>query len=109
MGFLRSTLLKDSNMKNTHVRREMSITHTDFLRTFPEAMGDMPHDIDGTHITARDGGKRLDINLSNESERDIGSLELPRTFIDMDFSGFSEQEINAFFVTWDHHFQRGGG
>ncbi len=96
-------------MKTTHVRREMSITHDDFLRTFPEAMGDMPYDVDGPKITAHDGGKRLEIKLSNESERDVGSLELPLTFIDMDFSGFNEQEINAFFVNWDHHFQRSGG
>ena len=101
-------------MEATHVRREMSITHDDFLRTVPDAMGDMPYDIhgtttSGTQITAHDGGKRLEINLSNESERDVGSLELPLTFVDMDFSGFSEQEINAFFVNWDHHFQRSGG
>ena len=96
-------------MENTHVRREMSITHVDFFRTFPDAMGNLPHDIEGTHITAHDGGKRLDINLSNEGERDVGSLELPVTFVDMDFSGFSEQEVDAFFVNWDKHFQRGGG
>ena len=78
----------------------------------PGEEADLPawqHEIDGTHITVHDGGKRLDINLSNESERDVGSLELPLTFFDMDFSGFSEQEINAFFVNWDHHFQRTGG
>ena len=96
-------------MESTHVRREMSITHVDFFRTFPDAMGNLPHDIEGTHITVHDGGKRLDINLSSEGERDVGSLELPLTFVDMDFSGFSEQEVDAFFVNWDQHFQRGGG
>ena len=96
-------------MENTRVRREMSITHVDFFRTFPDAMGNLPYDIAGTHILAHDGGKRLDINLSNEGERDAGSLELPVTFVDMDFSGFSEQEVDAFFVKWDQHFQRGGG
>jgi hypothetical protein len=102
-------LLKDSNMKTTRVKREMSITHDDFLRTFPAAMGGMPYDIDGTQITGHDGGKRLEINLSNETERDVGSLELPLTFIDMDFSGFNEKEVNAFFLNWDHNFQRSGG
>jgi hypothetical protein len=96
-------------METTHVKREMSITHVDFLRTFPEAMSDMPYDIAGKRITAHDGGKRLEINLSSEFEQDVGSLELPLTFIDLGFSGFSEPEINAFFVNWDHHFQRSGG
>jgi hypothetical protein len=47
--------------------------------------------------------------LSKETERDIGSFELPVTCVDMDFSGFSEQDLKAFFVNWDHHFQREGG
>jgi len=98
-------------METTHVRREMSISHEDFLRTFPKAMGDMSYDIDDKHrqITGHDDGKQLEIKLSNEGERDIGSLELPVTFVDMDFSGFNEQEIDAFFINWDLNFQRIGG
>ncbi len=71
----------------------------------------MPYDIDDRHrrITGHDDGKQLEIKLSNEGERDTGSLELPVTFIDMDFSGFNEQEIDAFFVNWDLNFQRIGG
>ena len=96
-------------MQDTHVRREMSISHVDFMRTFPDAMGELQHEIDGKKITAHEGNKYLEINLSNERVLDLGSLELPLTFVDMDFSGFNEQEINAFFINWDHHFQRSGG
>jgi hypothetical protein len=96
-------------MADTHVRREMSITHDDFLRTLPEAMGDIPHTVSGTRITSEEDGKRLEINLSQEDERDVGSLELPVTFVDMNFSGFSEQQINEFFKRFDRYYQRGGG
>lgn len=96
-------------MADTHVRREMSITHDDFLRTLPGAMGDIPHTVSGSRITSEEDGKRLEINLSPEGERDAGSLELPVTFVDMDFSGFSEQQVNEFFVRFDHYYQRGGG
>ncbi len=93
----------------THFRREMTISHKDFMRLLPDALGTLPHTVDGTDIVAGDAGKRVEIRLAPEGERDLGSLELPVTCVDMDFSGYSQTEMDRFFERFDRYYRREGG
>lgn len=96
-------------MAKSEVRREMTISNDEFLRQAPAALEGMPFTVNERHIVAEHGSKRLDITFSKEGERELGSLDLPVTWIDMKFTGYSDQEIDDFFVQWDQHFQRIGG
>lgn len=98
-----------SGTTSSHIRREMTISHKDFMRTAANALGDLPYDMSERHISAGRDEKRLEIDLSAEGERDLGALELPVIWVDMKFSGYSEQEIEDFLVCWDQHFQTSGG
>ncbi len=98
-----------SETASPHIRREMTISHKDFMRHAANALGDLPYEMSERHISAGRGEKRLEIDLSAEGERDLGALELPVIWVDMNFSGYSEQEIEDFLVSWDQYFQTAGG
>ncbi len=91
------------------VEKEMAITHADFLRLLPRALDGREHTIDGNRIVVEDGPRRLEITLSETTERRIALLTLPVTRVRLEYCGYTEAEAAAAVALFDRAFQRGGG
>ena len=93
----------------TRFSREMGITHAEFFRSLPAALGDRPYALLRNGVTLAEGHRRIDISLGQEQTRTLGRLKIPTTPVTFIFTGFSAQEIEHFMAVFDLHFQRGGG
>ena len=87
----------------------MGLTHAEFFRTLPAAMGDWPYRVeDKTVVAERDGG-RLTISLGPQQERRIALMRVPNVDVQFVFDGFETDVIKAFMRYFESRFQRGGG
>ena len=91
------------------VEKEMAITHADFLRTLPRALDGREHTVDGNRIVVEDGPRRLEITLSETTERRIALLTLPVTRVRLEYRGYTEAEAAAAVALFDRAYRRGGG
>lgn len=89
--------------------REMGLTHDDFWRLLPKAMGEHRYDVQGdvVHAIVYDG--TLKITLGPTQERRIALLRLPYSEVSFEFNDVAEEQQQAFKTHFDLHFQRGGG
>lgn len=92
-----------------HVVKEMGISHREFFNTLPRATGGRRYEIDDRAITIVDGDRRVEIDLAPESRRNIASMSLPVTRVEMRFVGYDAAQADAFVRQFDLHFRRGGG
>jgi hypothetical protein len=90
-------------------QREMGLTHDDFWRLLPRAMGTHGYQIDADVVTASLHQGTLEISLGPAQERRIALLRLPYCVVSFVFRGVSEEQQLAFKAHFDLHFQRGGG
>ena len=89
--------------------RQMGLTHADFFRTLPAAMGRLTYRIEGQSVIAAHNGKQVRIQLGPQQERRIALLRIPYVNVQFAFDGYSEAETQAFLDYFDSRFQRGGG
>ncbi len=89
--------------------KEMTISHRDFFRILPGALGTGDFRIDGHRITVGVGGRRLEIVVSPETRRRIALLALPVTHVSLEFVGYDTEQAAAALARFDRAFQRGGG
>lgn len=89
--------------------REMGLTHADFWRLLPRAMGEHPYTVSGNAVQATVAGGQLEITLGPAEERRIALLRLPYSVVSFTFTGLDELQQQAFKAHFDLHFQRGGG
>lgn len=89
--------------------REMGLTHDDFWRLLPRAMGQHTYEIHGDTVHAKVDGGTLTINLGQPQERRLALLRLPFAEVTFKFIDIAEREQLAFKANFDLHFQRGGG
>lgn len=87
----------------------MGLTHADFFRLLPSAMGDHPYRIEGNTVigTIHDG--TVEIQLGAQQERRIALMVIPFADVSFRFRGVTEQQQQAFKSYFDLRFQRGGG
>lgn len=95
--------------KTKVVDKEMALTHADFFRTLPKALGTGDYKKIGAKVTRIDGDKRLEITLGPERSRQIARLSVPATDVRLEFSGYTEAEAEAALKLFDKMFQKGGG
>jgi hypothetical protein len=91
------------------VEKEMSISHSDIFRILPKALDGENYRVDGNRVIACNGDRRLEITLSEETQRRIALLTLPVTHVRLDFIGYGADEAAAALARFDRGFQRGGG
>ncbi|MEE9334520.1 MAG: hypothetical protein V3U65_10565 [Granulosicoccaceae bacterium] len=96
-------------MVQTQFDKNMGITHSDFFRLLPKAMGDHPYTINGNTVNADVEGGKLMIGLGEQQERRIALMRIPFVIVNFDFSSVGDEGIEAFVQHFDLHFQRGGG
>lgn len=89
--------------------REMGLTHDDFWRLLPRAMGDHSYERRGDTVNANVYQGTLKIDLGPTQERRIALLRLPYSVVSFRFEGVDPEQQMAFKTHFDLHFQRGGG
>jgi hypothetical protein len=94
------------------LKREMTITHSDFFRILPKALGNLRYHQQNNIITVYldDGVEgEIIISLSEERVRKIASLTLPVTDVTFQQENISEKKKIEFFKHFDRAYHRGGG
>ena len=87
--------------------KEMAITHRDFMRLLARAVGHNYFELVDGVISVIDGARKLEITLSEESERRIALVALPVTFVRFALTGYDDAAKEMARI--DLRFQRGGG
>ena len=96
-------------METTRLRREMGITHKEFLRSLAPAVAPATFTVEGRTISVLGAPGKVEITLSEERERRIALLRLPVVDVEIALSGFEPDALDRFLVQFDRAFQRGGG
>lgn len=94
------------------LEREMTISHSDFFRTLPKALGKLRYQRQNNIITVYldDGNEgEIIISLSKERIRKIASLNLPVTDVTLRLENITEKKKIEFFKHFDRSYHRGGG
>lgn len=89
----------------------MGLSHADFFRTLPAAMGEHAYCVDGVQVHSGDasGPRQLLIELQPERERRIALLSVPTTDVRFCFRGYDQAAVKAFMDFFMSRYQRGGG
>ena len=89
--------------------RDMTITHRDFFRLLPRALGGLDYEQNANTISVRQDEKEVLIRISEQGVRQIALLKLPRTQVEIELLGFSDDEAKRFLSRFDLAYQKGGG
>lgn len=89
--------------------KEMGVTHAEFFRLLPTALGSEAYARNGNRVVLEDDGRRVAIELGVERQRQIALLSIPSTRIWLELSGFSDDDADAFVRRFERTYQRGGG
>ena len=91
------------------VTKDMSITHAEFFRLLPKALGPGAYSQDATRVVRDDGSRCLEITLGPEGTRRLALMRVPRTEVTLSFTGYSDAARAAALALFDRAFQRAGG
>ena len=92
-----------------HFVREMGLTHREFFRELPAALGPHRYRADGNRVRVCIGRGSLLITLGSEGTRSIAALQLPCTVVEFSFEDVGDEERERFMWRFDLGFRRGGG
>jgi len=87
----------------------MGLTHADFFRLLPAAMGEHPFSIEGMTVRGTLHNGTVEITLGAQQERCIALLRIPYAQVSFHFRGVTQAEQVKFKEYFDLRFQRGGG
>ena len=88
---------------------DMGLTHADFFRLVPAAMGEHPFRIEGNTVYGQLHGGSVEITLGAQQERQIALMRIPHAVVSFHFRGVTKAQQEAFKAYFDLRFQRGGG
>lgn len=88
---------------------DMGLTHADFFRLLPSAMGEHPYTIEGMSVDGQVHQGTVRITLGAQQERRIALMRIPHAQVSFHFKGVTKAEQEAFKEYFDLRFQRGGG
>ncbi len=91
------------------IKREMTISHSDFFRILPKALYLYPYRREENVIYVSLNGGEICIVLSEERNRQIASLSLPVTDVTFQLKNVAESTKSKFFEQFDRAYHRGGG
>lgn len=87
----------------------MQLTHAEFLRELPLACGKCPYEIISDRVIVHDNDKEVQIKITDEPIRHLGSLDLPMEEIEFKFIDYTEEEADRFMEEFRRHTMREGG
>ena len=88
---------------------EMTTTLEDFRRLLPAAVGHVPFVEEDGAFVHRESARGWRIALTPLPQLQAGLMRLERHRLDLQFEGYSEDEISAFMKRFEMYFRRGGG
>lgn len=109
MTSARNTVRATDTIRDT---RDMALTHKDFFRILPRAMGDVEYRIEGSVVTGElgaAGSGSLKIEIGSQQLRKIALMEVPWCRVEFTAVGVAQSDFDAFARNFHRHFQRGGG
>jgi len=89
--------------------KEMGVTHADFFRLLPSAMGDHPYRIDKHTVHGQIAQGTVIIKIGEQQVRRIALMAIPFANVSFSYRGVSRDQLTAFTAHFDLRFQRGGG
>jgi len=89
--------------------KEMGVSHDDFFRLLPRAMGDTPYTVEGMKVLGNLSEGSVTIELGEQQVRRIALMAIPFAEVKFSFDGVSDDERTQFMTYFDLRFQRGGG
>ena len=102
-------LLPVDNIPDIHYSSELGITHADFFRYLPKAMGEHEYRIDGTTVYGKVFDGTVEISIGEPQERRIALVCIPYAEVSFLFRGVTAEQYKVFKQHFDLRFQRGGG
>lgn len=109
MRWLSGHLLLVDSIPHIEYARDMGLTHADFFRLLPAAMGPHTYRIDGNAVHGQVHGGSVEIHLGEQQERRIALMCIPHAQVSFVFRGVTKAQQEAFKANFDLRFQRGGG
>ena len=91
------------------INKEMGISHQDFFRILPRALGSTEFERQGNTVLLKQDDQRLTIKLSIESQRRIAAMVVPVTNVTLTFSGYASKDLQMALDRFDQYFRKGGG
>jgi hypothetical protein len=88
---------------------DMSLTREDFLRLLPAAVGGEFRSEEGNLFLHMEEGRGWRIALSPLPPFALGAITLARQHVEIQLTGYSCAEAEAFLDRFERHFRRGGG
>ena len=88
---------------------EVQMTEEHFKDMLTSAFSDTPHEVDGDVIRIRDGERNVRVELHEQPNRQLGSLDLPMEQVRFEFDGYSEEQADDFMERYRTAAMRTGG
>ena len=88
---------------------EMAVTHKDFFRILPRAMGDTSYEINGNQVSGKLHSGTVNIVIGEQQERRIALMRVPYCHITFSYENLGEDKITEFRNRFELYFRRGGG
>jgi len=88
---------------------DMGLTHGDFFRLLPSAMGSHAYRIEGNTVHGEIDQGTVEIVMGEQQVRRIALMAIPFARVSFHFRGVSALQQQAFKEYFDLRFQRGGG
>jgi hypothetical protein len=91
------------------LRKDMGLSHREFFASLATLAREVPCRVsDSGAIVEYDSGE-IHIALGPESQRQLGLMKLPRTWVSLEFRNLSKAQRALFLERFDLAFHRGGG
>lgn len=88
---------------------ETQCDHATFFRELPEAIENRPFEVHGNRVQVFDANKVVNITVSDESLKQLGSLTLPMEKLVFDFPEHTPEEAEKFMAIYRRNSFRAGG
>lgn len=89
--------------------REMGFTREEFFRLLPNALNDLPRQLDDAGVSVEMNAGSVRIDVGEQQFRHIASISMPYVKVDFEFSNVTEADRIEFLRYFDLRYQRGGG
>ena len=99
----------DESREVVVLRKDMGLSHREFFASLVTLAREFPCRVsDSSAIVEYDSGE-IHIALGTESQRQLGLMKLPQTWVSLEFRNLSKAQRAIFLERFDLAFHRGGG
>lgn len=89
--------------------REMAVTHKDFYRILPRAMGEHKYTAEKNIIQAPIQDGNVTIEIGPEQVRRIALMAIDYCEVKFQFDDLTEEQVTEFRANFELYYRRGGG